>query len=74
MSAVKDVRVTSETQRYVLEAIVALTDLHRRALDRTGALIPHTRLRIAAEQGRFLTMLTLLTGARHAVEDGTFTG
>lgn len=74
MSAIKDVRVTSEMQRYVLEAMVPLTDRHRRALDRTGALTPYTHLRIAPEQGRFLTMLTLLTGARHAVEVGTFTG
>jgi caffeoyl-CoA O-methyltransferase len=40
----------------------------------TAALGPIARMQIAHEQGAFLTLLTRVIGARHAVEVGTFTG
>jgi caffeoyl-CoA O-methyltransferase len=35
---------------------------------------PSARMQIGPEQGRFMTLLAQLTGARNAVEVGTFTG
>jgi caffeoyl-CoA O-methyltransferase len=43
-------------------------------IDATAALGPVAGMQIAPEQGAFMTMLTQLVGARHAVEVGTFTG
>ena len=47
-----------------------LTDLAAR----TAALGDVAEMQIAAEQGAFLTLLTRILGAHHAVEVGTFTG
>ena len=44
-------------------------------INETHAALPeHARMQIALEQAAFLTLLTRLLGARHAVEAGTFTG
>jgi caffeoyl-CoA O-methyltransferase len=40
----------------------------------TLAVGPLARMQVAPEQGALLTMLTKLTGARRAIEVGTFTG
>ena len=43
--------------------------------EETLALLPeHASMQVAPEQAAFLTFLTRLLGARHAVEVGTFTG
>src|SRR5215468_10861905 len=45
----------------------------RRLRERTRPL-PEARMQIAREQGDFLAFLVRLTGARHLLELGTFTG
>jgi predicted O-methyltransferase YrrM len=40
----------------------------------TARIGPLARMQVAPEQGAFLTFLTRLTGARRAIEVGTFTG
>jgi caffeoyl-CoA O-methyltransferase len=49
--------------------------LLRDLIAETAARFPgRARLQIGPEQGTFMTMLAGLTGARHAIEVGTFTG
>ena len=48
-----------------------LRDLAEETLRRFG---PEAGMQIGPEQGRFMTLLAELTGARNAVEVGTFTG
>jgi caffeoyl-CoA O-methyltransferase len=43
-------------------------------IEETAALGPVAGMQISPEQGAFLTVLTRLLGARHAIEIGTFTG
>jgi len=50
-------------------------DAPQRALiEETAALGGISMMQIAPEQGAFMTLLTRIVGARHAVEVGTFTG
>jgi predicted O-methyltransferase YrrM len=59
--------------RYVTESIAHETPLQRRLREETAKL-PMSGMQITADQGNFLAMLVRLTGARHALEIGTFTG
>ncbi|MDG9668111.1 O-methyltransferase [Hahella sp. CR1] len=56
-------QVTGVRESKVLHALRDETNRHEMA-----------RMQIAPEQGQFLTLLTKLTGARKAIEVGTFTG
>lgn len=58
-----------------LMATMSPLDEHQTALiAETARLGDRTMLQIAPEQGPFMTMLTRMIGARHAIELGTFTG
>jgi predicted O-methyltransferase YrrM len=59
--------------QYLLDVSLRETPLQRRLRDETQAL-PMARWQIAPEQGQFLALLVKLTGARHLLEVGTFTG
>src|SRR5262245_11410453 len=48
-----------------------LEELRKETANRFGR---HSGMQISAPQGTFLRMLVALTGARHAVEVGSFTG
>ena len=58
---------------YVQSVAHTETPLQRRLRDETSAL-PMGMMQIGVDQGAFLAMLVRLTGARRAVEIGTFTG
>lgn len=60
-------------QRYLLEATVREPDVLRRLREETQRM-PQSNLQIAPEQGRFLSVLVTLIGARRAIEIGVFTG
>jgi predicted O-methyltransferase YrrM len=60
-------------ERYVSEAITRETPLQKRLRAETAAL-PRAVMQIGPDQGAFLAMLIHLTGARRALEIGTFTG
>jgi len=60
-------------ERYVNGFITRETPLQRRLRDETAAL-PRGRMQIGADQGALLALLVRLTGARRALEVGTFTG
>lgn len=59
--------------QYLLDVSLRETPLLKRLRDETQAL-PMARWQVAPEQGQFLALLVKLTGARHLLEVGTFTG
>jgi caffeoyl-CoA O-methyltransferase len=60
-------------ERYVSENITRESPLQKRLRAETAAL-PRAVMQIGPDQGAFLAMLVHLTGARRAIEIGTFTG
>lgn len=66
--------VSPSLQRYVLEHTEPRDEIARALIDETAELGPLSRLQISAEQGALMEMITRLTGARDALEVGTFTG
>jgi O-methyltransferase len=65
--------VPDTVEHYVSEVMTRQTPVQRRLREATAAL-PDARMQIGADQGAFLAMLVRLTGARRALEVGTFTG
>src|SRR5436305_11736576 len=64
--------VPEPIERYVSE-FTRETPLQRRLHAETAAL-PRARMQIGPDQGALLALLVRLTGARRALEVGTFTG
>lgn len=75
MSHNKYVALTGELYRYVVEHSCPpdeiLSDLIRETEEEIGGL---AIMQIAPDQGAFMTMLARISGARRAIEVGTFTG
>jgi predicted O-methyltransferase YrrM len=65
--------VPEAVERYVSEVITRETPLQQRLRAETAAL-PHGRMQIGPDEGALLALLVRLTGARDALEVGTFTG
>lgn len=72
----KSISLSPEIHEYLVAHGSPPDDVQRWLIDETEAKLgdPLTRMQIAPEQGGFMTLLTRLVGARHAVEVGTFTG
>ena len=66
--------LTPELHDYLVAHIPTLDDVQSDLIAETEALGGISMMQIAPEQGAFMTLLTRLVGARHAVEVGTFTG
>jgi caffeoyl-CoA O-methyltransferase len=66
--------VPPELHRYLVDVGMRADPVLEALASETAAMGDVARLQIAPEQGAFLTMLTRLLGATHAVEVGTFTG
>jgi caffeoyl-CoA O-methyltransferase len=66
--------LTPEVHRYILDHIGAPDALQRELIDETEELGPISMMQIAPEQGAFMELLVRVSGARRAVEVGTFTG
>ena len=62
-----------DLHRYLLAVSLREPDVLRRLREETAGM-PEHNLQIAPEQGQFMAMLVQLSGARHALEIGTFTG
>jgi predicted O-methyltransferase YrrM len=60
-------------EHYVNEIITRENPIQRRLRDETATL-PRAHMQIGPDQGAFLSLLIRLTGARRALEIGTFTG
>lgn len=66
--------LTKPVHDYLVAHAPPLDDLQRELITETEKLGGISMMQIAPEQGAFMTLLTRLIGARHAVEVGTFTG
>jgi caffeoyl-CoA O-methyltransferase len=67
--------LTEELHAYVVAHGSAPDPIARDLIDETRSVLPdRAQMQVAPEQAALLTMLTRLTGARSAVEVGTFTG
>jgi caffeoyl-CoA O-methyltransferase len=73
---IMDVTASAETvSDYLLAHSTAQDDVLARLADETRTTFPDASgMQISADEGALLTMLVRLTGARNAVEVGTFTG
>ena len=70
----KSFLLTDTLHRYLTDHSTPFDDLRHRLVEETGALGGVAQMQVAPEQSVFLTLITRLCGARHAVELGTFTG
>ncbi len=66
--------LTKQVHDYLVAHAPPLDDVQRDLIAETEALGGISMMQIAPEQGAFMTLLTRLLGARHAIEVGTFTG
>jgi predicted O-methyltransferase YrrM len=69
----RTIGISDELAAYVVEVGTREPEVLARLRDET-ARIPEHGMQIAPEEGAFLAMLVELTGARHCIEIGTFTG
>jgi predicted O-methyltransferase YrrM len=70
----KTLPLTPELASYLLDHSSPLPPLARRLIDETAAMGRVSSMQISPEQGLFLKLIVSLTGARRALEIGTFTG
>src|SRR5258706_16320281 len=74
MADTRSFRLSSEIHDYLVAHGTRPDAVLRDLIEETNALGGVARMQISPEQGAFMTMLTSLMGARHAIEIGTFTG
>lgn len=75
MTKGNETKITDELYAYMLAHNPPLDAVQRRLVETTYARLPeHAGMQSAEEQGPLLAFLVRLTGARHIVEVGTFTG
>ena len=72
--APKSFFLTKQVHDYLVAHAPPLDDVQRDLIAETEELGGISMMQIAPEQGAFMTALTRLVGARHAIEVGTFTG
>jgi len=69
----KTITLTDALYEYLLRVSLREPEVLRRLREET-ARMANANMQIAPEQGQFMGLLTRLTGARRALEIGTFTG
>jgi len=70
----KSFHLSPEVHSYLIEHGTPPDAVQQALIEETTALGGISMMQIAPEQGAFMTLLTRATGARRAVEIGTFTG
>ena len=70
----KFIRMTDELYDYVLQQHSERDPLLEELIEETSSLGEVSAMQVAVDQGALLTLLARITGARHALEIGTFTG
>jgi caffeoyl-CoA O-methyltransferase len=66
--------LSAEISEYLIAHGTPPDDIQRALIEETSKLGRVSGMQISPEQGAFMTELTLLIGARRAIEVGTFTG
>lgn len=66
--------VSEALSAYAVEHTSAVPELYERLRDETLAEVPLPQMQVGPLEGRLLTLLARLIGARRAVEVGTYTG
>jgi len=66
--------LSAEAHQYLLRHGTEPDAVQRELIEETRRLGGISMMQVAPEQGAFLTLITRVTGARRAVEVGTFTG
>ncbi len=66
--------LTDDLAAYVAGHVTSMDDVVASLIAETEALGPVSGMQIAVDQGRFLQLMATVTGARRAIEVGTFTG
>jgi caffeoyl-CoA O-methyltransferase len=74
MTTPKSFHLSPEIHSYIVEHGTPPDAVLRELAEETARLGPISMMQIAPEQGAFMTLLARATGARRAVEVGTFTG
>jgi caffeoyl-CoA O-methyltransferase len=74
MSTPKSFHLSSEIHAYLVEHGTPPDAVLRELAEETARLGPIAMMQVAPEQGAFMTLLVRATGARRAIEVGTFTG
>jgi len=69
----RTIAMTEPLYEYLLDASLRESDLLRRLREETVRQ-KYSGMQIAPEQGQFMALLAKLTGARRAIEIGTYTG
>ncbi|MGH3662511.1 MAG: O-methyltransferase, partial [Micromonosporaceae bacterium] len=71
----RSLTITPELHRYLVDHSTPADQIARDLIEETYQKIPdQAGMQVAPEQAGFLTLITKIIGARHAVEVGTFTG
>jgi caffeoyl-CoA O-methyltransferase len=71
---VKSFHLTAEAHRYIVAHGTPPDAIQQELIEETRKLGGISLMQIAPEQGSFMTLLARVTGARRAIEVGTFTG
>jgi caffeoyl-CoA O-methyltransferase len=66
--------VDKALEDYCTDATTPVTELHHRLRDETHAHVAKPQMQVGPVEGRLLMLLVKLSGAKRAVEIGTFTG
>lgn len=69
----RNVQVDETLYRYITEHSLREPAILRELREETAKL-PHAGMQIGPEQGQFMALMARLTGARHCIEIGVFTG
>jgi caffeoyl-CoA O-methyltransferase len=70
----KSFALTPAIHRYIVEHLDPLDPVQRELIQETAGLGRISLMQVAPEQGAFMELLTRVSGARTAIEVGTFTG
>lgn len=70
----KSFQLSPELHAYIVQHGTSLDAVQCALIEETRALGGISLMQIAPEQGAFMTLLARVTGARNAIEVGTFTG
>ncbi|MFR9727856.1 O-methyltransferase [Saccharopolyspora sp. MS10] len=71
---IKTTEITPQVNAYMAEQSPPLSDAQQWLINRTTELGDLAEMQIPREQGALFTLITRITGAKHVVEVGTFTG